>query len=105
MIVMLEAQKRGFDKIFFNRLQREVSTQDIPLLSPPGQTYFKYFFVGLNRDGGFYLRWYQSTGRTRMQSGKLKYKKLEVMQPRITEYKSELLTREQIISRPDLPAK
>ena len=41
-----------------------------------------------------------------MQSGKLKYKKLEVnMQPRITEYKSELLTREQIISRPDLPAK
>ena len=42
------------------------------------------------------MRWYQSTGRTRMQSGKLKYKKLEVMQPRITKYKSELLTREQI---------
>ena len=40
-----------------------------------------------------------------MQSGKLKYKKLEVLQPRITEYKSELLTREQIIFRPDLPAK
>ena len=27
------------------------------------------------------------------------------MQPRITDYKSELLTREQIISRPDPPAK
>ena len=35
-----------------------------------------------------------------MQSGKHKYKKLEVMQPRITEYKSELLTREQIIPDP-----
>ena len=46
------------------------------------------------------MRWYQSTGRTRMQSGKHKYKKLEVMQPRITEYKSELLTREQIIPDP-----
>ena len=42
------------------------------------------------------MRWYQSTGRTRMQSGKLKYKKLEVMQPRITEYTSELLTLEQM---------
>ena len=46
------------------------------------------------------MRWYQSTGRTRMKSGKHKYKKLEVMQPRITEYKSELLTREQIIPDP-----
>ena len=73
-----------------------------PLLNspPPGQTYFKYIFGGLNRDGGVYMRWYQSTGRTRMQSGKHKYKKLEVMQPRITEYKSELLTREQIIPDP-----
>ena len=35
-----------------------------------------------------------------MQSGKHKYKKLEVMQPRITEYESELLTREQIIPDP-----
>ena len=45
------------------------------------------------------MRWYQSTGRIRMQSGKHKYKKLEVMQL-ITEYKSELLTREQIIPDP-----
>ena len=67
---------------------------------PPGQTYFKYIFGELNRDGGVYMRWYQSTGRTRMKSGKHKYKKLEVMQPRITEYKSELLTREQIIPDP-----
>ena len=29
MIVMLEAQKRGFDNFFFNRVHREVSTQDI----------------------------------------------------------------------------
>ena len=35
-----------------------------------------------------------------MQSGKHKYNKLEVMQPSITEYKSELLTREQIIPDP-----
>ena len=35
-----------------------------------------------------------------MESGKLKYKNLEVIQPRITEYKLELLTREQIIPDP-----
>ena len=35
-----------------------------------------------------------------MESGKLKYKNLEVIQPRITEYKFELLTREQIIPDP-----
>ena len=35
-----------------------------------------------------------------MESGKFKYKNLEVIQPRITEYKFELLTREQIIPDP-----
>ena len=35
-----------------------------------------------------------------MESGKLKYKNLEVIQPRITEYKFALLTREQIIPDP-----
>ena len=31
------------------------------------------------------MRWYQFYGRTRMQSGKLKYKKLKVMQLRVTQ--------------------
>ena len=87
MIVMLGAQKRGFHKFvliaftdYLHRFLRRTSW--------------------FNRFRRFTLSTGRTRRRTRMQNGKHKYKKLEVMQQRITEYKSELLTREQIIPDP-----